>query len=91
MPAQGKFFFTPHSVNQYRARVHRGISYERALRELVQESARSHFVKLYNGGVEYWRGPRPMRLRFLVDSSGSGLPAVVTVLPAADAMIRGTL
>lgn len=29
-----------------------------------------------------------MRLRLLVDSSGRGLPAVITVLPAADSMME---
>jgi len=90
MSAEGRFFFTPHAVSQYRARVHRGISYERALRELVEESAGAHYVKDYHGGVAYWRGPKPMRLRMLVapPAEAGELPACVTVLPAADSMIR---
>lgn len=86
--AKGPFFVTPHAVNRYRERVHRGISYERALGELIEQAGRAHYVKDYHSG-QYWRGPKPMRLRLIVqNSSGGKLPQVVTVLPAADNMVR---
>lgn len=86
--AKGPFFITPHAVNRYRERVHRGISYERALGELIEQAWRAHYVKDYHAG-QYWRGPKPMRLRLIVaPSTGDELPQVVTVLPAADNMVK---
>lgn len=87
--ASGRFFVTPHAVSRYRQRVHRGISYERALEEIMVESERAHFVKraplAYRGIVEYWRGPKPMRIRLVVKQNHRvKLPTIVTVLPAAD-------
>jgi len=87
--ARGRFFVTPHAVERYRERVHRGISYERALEEILSECDRAHYVKDYVGGKQYWRGPKPMRLRLLVAPSvGSELPQLVTILPASDALSR---
>jgi hypothetical protein len=79
----GRFFVTPHAVARYQERVHRGISYERALGEILEAAERAHYVKDYNGG-QYWRGPKPMRLRLLVNNAIEGLPQIVTVLPASN-------
>lgn len=85
--ARGRFFYTPHAVNRYRERVHRGISYERALFELIEIGEKAHYVKDYNSG-QYWRGPKPMRLRMIVAPSiGAELPQVTTILPAADNLV----
>jgi hypothetical protein len=86
--AVGRFFITPHAIARYVERVHRGISYERALGEIIQIAAKAHYVKDYHGGKQYWRGPKPMRLRLLVSpAAGDELPQVMTILPAADSML----
>jgi hypothetical protein len=85
--ARGRFFVTPHAVERYQERVHRGICYDRALREILEICERAHYVKDYHGGAQYWRGPKPMRLRLLVAPAvGDELPQVITILPAADRM-----
>lgn len=86
--AVGRFFITPHAVARYRERVHRGISYERALCEIIEQSNLAHYVKNYNTG-QYWRGPKPMRIRLIVaPAKDNDLPHVVTILPAADNMVQ---
>lgn len=86
--AKGRFFVTPHAVHRYIERVHRGISYERALGEIIEAADRAHYVKDYNSG-QYWRGPKPMRLRLIVaNGSGGELPQIITILPAADNMVK---
>jgi len=84
--ARGRFFVTPHAIDRYRDRVHRGINYDRALDEILEMCERAHYVKDYHGGAQCWRGPKPMRLRLLVaPSTGDELPQVMTILPACDA------
>ena len=84
MPAQGRFFVTPHAVHRYIERVHRGIEYERAMKEIIEAAATAHYVKDYNGG-QYWRCGRSFgRLRLLVNNQCQGLPQIVTILPASD-------
>lgn len=86
--AKGRFFITPHAIERYRERVHRGISYERALAEIIDQADQSHYVKDYNS-AQYWRGPKPMRLRLLVaPASGNELPQLLTILPASDSMVK---
>ena len=88
MSAKGRFFVTPHAVERYRERVHRGISYEQALEEIIETSENAHYVKDYNGG-QYWRGPKPMRLRMIVaPSTRDCLPQIVTILPAANNLVK---
>lgn len=84
--ASGKFFVTPHAVHRYQERVHHGISYEKALSEIIEEAERAHYVKPYKGGAQCWRGAKPMRLRLVVSPpNGKGkLPQIITVLPASD-------
>lgn len=89
--ASGRFFVGPHAVKRYRERVHRGITYERALSEILEQAERAHFIKkqalAYRGNAEYWRGPNPMRLRLVVKHNpGMALPTIITILPAADNM-----
>lgn len=88
--AVGGFFVTPHAVARYRERVHRGISYEKALGEIIEASSTAHRVKEYKGGAEYWRCSRSYgRLRLLVSPSvGAELPQIMTILPAADTMVN---
>jgi len=82
-PAKGRWFVTPHAVRQYIARVRPGLSYERALGELIRMSEGAHFVREQRNG-ELWRGPKPRRLRFIVCRDMPGKPQLVTVLFAFD-------
>jgi hypothetical protein len=85
--ASGKFFVTPHAVQRYRERVHRGITYEQALSEVIAAAATAHAVKEYRGGAQYYRCSRTFgRLRLLVNNKQPGKPQIVTILPAADNM-----
>lgn len=81
--AQGRWFITPHAVRQYITRIVPGLSYGRALSELIQMSIGSHFVRQQRNG-ELWRGPKPRRLRFIVCHDAPGKPQLVTVLFAFD-------
>lgn len=89
--ARGRFFITPHAVRRYIERVRPGISYHRALGELVIiTSAGKRVGPTHDGRGEMWRGPkigtkakqdRRSRLRFVVSRGEPGeLPQVVTVL-----------
>jgi hypothetical protein len=86
MPISVSFFVTPHAVDRYRERVHPGISYERALSEIIEASETAHFVKHYIDGewhdAEYWRCSRSFgRLRLIVSRRGGELPQIRTILP----------
>jgi hypothetical protein len=74
------FFVTPHAIERYTQRVHRGIQYEQALSEILQEARGAHYVKNY-GSAEYWRCGKPMRLRLIVGRVNPGLPQIMTILP----------
>lgn len=84
----GKWWISPHAVQRYIERIRPGISYERALGELVAMSEAAHPVKEIEPGLWLWRGPKPRRLRFRVSTSGAGAPQLVTVLTAHDGMRR---
>lgn len=86
MPIAGQFFVTPHAVKRYVRRVCPGLSYGRALAEIVRAVERAHRVKGLPGGAELWRGPRPDRLRiFVAPARAPGLaPVVVTVMRGCD-------
>jgi len=87
----GNMFLTPHAVARYIVRV-RGdrISYERALHELSHQVSRGHKTHDLPSGLEQWRGPKPLRIRFRVDPSAEPMPAVVTVMPDCDSrVVRG--
>lgn len=81
-------FITPHAVARYIVRV-RGdrIGYERALRELVYQVSNAHKTKDLPGGLEQWRGPKPLRIRFRVDPKAEPMPSVVTVLTDHDGRV----
>ncbi len=83
--AVGRWFVTPHAVQQYRERMLGGrMSYEVALGELVSLSTRAHFVRHLESGAELWRGPKPARVRMIVMRGFAGLPQLVTVLRGWD-------
>lgn len=83
--AQGRWFITPHAVEQYVARAMRGRGrHEEALVALIDESRGARFLKLLDSGAELWRGPRPGRLRYVVGPGEGGLKALVTVLAPGD-------
>jgi len=83
---------TGHAVRQYLAitggdRVHRGLAFDRAQRELGEfaiESTTSNRTpkELDNGSIQY-RGRLPLRLRFIVipHRLSNELPVLVDVLP----------
>lgn len=81
MAIPGRWFITPHAVRRYQDRV-QSVPYEVALAELVRLSLRAHMVRqLHADGTELWRGPKPLRLRFIVGvSSGGALPQLLTVI-----------
>ncbi|MGE0493305.1 MAG: hypothetical protein AB7S38_29120 [Vulcanimicrobiota bacterium] len=82
MSAVGPLFVTPHAVRRYRERWARGLSYEQALGELIRLTQEARPVKQLESGAWLWQGPRPLRLRFVVEEPDPGqLPALVTVLP----------
>jgi hypothetical protein len=86
--ASGRWFITPHAVEQYRQRaLRRADEYETALLELIDESKGAHFVKRLASGLELWRGPPPRRMRYLVGPGEGDLPALVTVLFAFDRVV----
>lgn len=82
MSAVGPLFVTPHAVRRYRERWARGLTYEEALGELVNLASQARRVKRMESGAWLWQGPRPLRLRLVVDESKPGLlPVLVTILP----------
>lgn len=91
MTAAGAWFVSPHAVEKYRERFAPLLTYEEALAELVEASKTAHYVKTYDhhensvrGGLELWRGPRPLRLRYWVGRREDGLPQLVTVVGPHD-------
>jgi hypothetical protein len=88
MSIDGPFFITPHAVWRYVERIRPGLTYERALRELIDICKGAHAVKEIEPGLSLWRGPKPRRLRLRVSTREPGLPQLVTVLTAHDGMRR---
>lgn len=85
--AAGRWFVTPHAVEQFSARAagwERASTYEHTLATIIDESRRAHIVKILQSGAELWRGPKPRRLRYIVRPGADGLPALVTVLSTYD-------
>lgn len=84
--AAGPWFITPHALDRFRERVTGGaeLSYEEALGRIIREAQGAHHVKNLDSGSQLWRGPKPLRLRYLVAGSERGKPALVTVLPSHD-------
>lgn len=80
----GRWFITPHAVARYRERIRR-CSYAEALGDLVALSDRAHLVRVDADGMEHWRGPRPLRLRFRVLPGTGPKGQLVTVLRGCDA------
>lgn len=80
---------TSHAVARFRQRVAPWLSEAEARESLAGQLAGAHFVKLLAGGIEQWRGPKPLRLRLRV-RRGAELE-LVTVVPDCDARTRGRL
>lgn len=78
---------TEHAVDRYLERVRPGVSRDRARQALERHCAGSHYVKTLPSGVEYWRGPKPRRLRLRVERVGEKL-RLVSVLEAFDGLRR---
>lgn len=79
----GRFFFTPHAVNQYRDRFARHLTYEEALAELVRESETARYRHDTHNGASMWRGSSRRSLRMVVKPNPEPLlPTVITVLPS---------
>lgn len=84
MSAAGAWFVTPHAVGRYRERVPgaHGLAYEEILARLVDLSRTSRRVRQRPDGAWVWRGPKPLRIRCVVNEAvGDGLPQLITVLP----------
>lgn len=85
MSAAGLWFVTPHAVERYRERVKhaRRLSYEQALAELIRASHTAKFKGTREGGAMLFRGPKPLRLRFVVQPppEPGALPQFITILP----------
>lgn len=84
MSITGRFFVTPHAVERYIERIHPGIKYEQALREILEHADRAHRVKEIEPGVSEWRARPPLRLRFRIAEHGPDLPQVLTVLKPSE-------
>lgn len=84
--ANGRWFVTPHAIERFCQGVgwEVGRRYEDALATLIDESRGAHRVKLLPSGAELWRGPKPRRLRYIVQPGEGSLPALVTVLGSHD-------
>ncbi len=82
MPADGEWFITPHAVCQYMELRASPSRFADAQRDLVAFSRVAHYVKEAPGGCMLYRGPRPKRLRFIVEPprGPADLPVLVTVL-----------
>ena len=79
-----------HAAKRYRDRCpgKRGISIEQAVTDLRELSARAHYVKTLDSGLELWRGGKPWRLRYRVERLADGL-RLVTVLRGCDTVPHG--
>ena len=84
MSASGRWFIGPHAVRRYIERVAPALSYEDALERMISESEASHYVRKERDGCELWRGPKPGRVRFIVQPQIQGLPVLRTVLAEHD-------
>lgn len=78
---------TEHAVDRYLERVRPGASRGHARHELEQHCAVAHYVKTLPSGIEYWRGPKPRRIRLRVERDGDTL-RLVSVLEAFDGLRR---
>ncbi len=87
--ARGRFFVTPHAVAMWRERYEPDATYEQALRRIIVDAGKAHFVKALETGPQLWRGPKPRRARYIVTVCSEGeLPSLITVLPPFDGWAR---
>lgn len=85
MPANGRWFVTPHAVLRMRQLCPR-LTYDEALAFLIRESETARFVRMKNPDAALYRGARPFRHRYIVAPAKSPdeLPVLLTVLPTHD-------
>lgn len=83
---EARWELSDHAVFRYRQRCpgKRDVSLAQAIAELTELSARAHYVKTLESGLELWRCGKPWRLRFRVERGLSGKPRLVTVLRGCD-------
>lgn len=74
---------TEHAITRYIERVRPRISRELARQELEAAASTAHYVGSRADGAERWRGPRPRRLRFIVEPGSP--PKLITVLAGCEA------
>lgn len=79
---RGPWLITPHAVDRYVERVRR-VARGQAVEDLIAMAAAAHRVKARPDGLWIHRGPKPRRLRLIVDESCIP-PRLVTVLTAFD-------
>lgn len=85
-PTEARWELSDHSVIRYRQRCpgKRDVSLAQAVAELTDLSAKAHFVKTLDSGLELWRCGKPWRLRFRVERGAAERPRLVTVLRGCD-------
>lgn len=70
---------TRHAIRRLISRIAPDMGEAEAHEFLVYQVARGHFVKALRGGVEQYRGPKPLRLRLRIHRG-----RLITVLPSSD-------
>lgn len=80
----GRWFITPHAVEQFQRRFGGSFQYNIALSELIKLTSEAHFVKDIHDRVELWRTGKPHRLRLIVSRRMPGMKQLVTVLKGSN-------
>lgn len=83
---KGPWFITPHALERYAELTGSAGNREEDMARLARETSRAHHVKATRDDCHLWRGPKPRRLRFIVGPGEGEKLALVTVLPACDAV-----
>ena len=79
---QANWVISAHAIDRYIGLVRREVPRDVAMQELAAMVDGAHFVKRLPSGIEYWRAPKPRRLRLRVKR---GNPMILeTVLFAFD-------
>lgn len=84
MSARGPWFITPHAVARYIERCRPGLTYEKALEELIAHAETARYLRPVtvgnHGRCELWRTRDRRNWRLIVSREKPGLPQLVTVL-----------
>jgi len=83
---RGRWLISPHAIEQYKKRFARTLSDDEAREQLIEQSLTAHYVKVWKPGTELWKGPKPRRIRYFIDVTGT--PTLVTCYAGKDADYR---